>query len=185
MRTKPRPASKQHVPKNERDYLLLSVQRSGTRFTQRILTQAGVTTAQIHPVETRRTQLQGWLDKNSKEGLPIIVAMRHPLSVAKSWRARSEPVEKMFEQYQLLIELCELSRPIFLPVDHPERDDFLHFMGKELGLTLETDWAKYGHRPDHPSAQIELETAVHNQVAELCATELISALYTEDVPHGT
>ena len=171
----------QYIPKIERDYLLVSVQRSGTRFLQRILTAAGIKTAQIHPVPTRTNQLDGWLAKNKAEDLPIIVPMRHPFSVAHSWRNRSEPVEKMFEQYRYLTEICEQSKSLFLPVDHRDRDFYLAHMALELDTELETDWEPYGHK----NGCSYLDPDEQRQIAELVASPFVSKFYNGSVPHGT
>lgn len=169
-------------PSLERDLLLVSVQRTGTRFTQRILTAAKIKTAQIHPVQTRTNQLDNWLKKNTKQNLPIIVSLRHPISVALSWRSREDSVEKMFDQWAYLVQIIAVSKPLFLPVDHPEKQEYLDELSRYVGKPLETDWKKYGNRPVTPPA--ELSSGEIDQCNQLVATTFLSDFY-EDVPHGT
>ncbi len=176
-----KPPSLQHIPNIERDYLLVSVQRSGTRFCQRILSAAGIKTAQIHPVPTRAKQIDGWLTRNKAEHLPIIVPMRHPFSVAHSWRLRGELVEKMFAQYKMLEAICAVSTPLFLPVDHPDRDDYLELMSAVLETPLTTDWAKYAHKP----GTVFIDSRARADIAALVAKPFCGKFYNGSVPHGT
>lgn len=164
--------------------LLLSVQRSGTRFTQRILTAGGLKTAQLHSAPTMMDRIELWLERCCQLGLPIVIPMRHPVSVAKSWYARGDQLDDMFEQWRLMIQCAERCRPWFLPVDHPERDEFLAELSEGIGgERLKTDWHKYGSKPG--SQDVILNKSTMNQLNELIATEFVSAFYTEDVPHGT
>ncbi len=161
--------------------LLLSVQRSGTRFTQRILQQDHIKTAQLHAAPTMMVRVEEWLKKCCDEGLPIIVPLRHPFSVAHSWRLRGDRLEDMFEQWRLLIQCCDRCEPYYLPVDHPEREGFLDELREATGAPIETRWKKYGHKP----CMAFLTPDELRQVNELCASEFVQAFYTEDVPHGT
>lgn len=178
-----------YVPHIDRDLLLVTVQRTGTRFVQRLLREGGITTAQIHAVATRSKQLDGWIEKNKKEGLPIIVSLRHPLSVAQSWlhrAANNEPKEfqfdRMMDQWAYLVEIVAASKPLFLPVDHPEKESYLDEMARYVGQPLDTDWEKYGHRPG--SEDVKLSKADIDGINELIATTFLADFYDE-VPHGT
>ena len=178
------------MPANDNDLLLLSVQRNATRFTQRMLGNFKIKAQQIHPVETRRDQLEGWMLKNSREQRPIIVPLRHPISVAKSWVARSEPgepagfqIEQMFKQYELLFEFAEISDTLWLPVDHPERNGYIAIMSMRLKLHFSTNWKPYGARP--VDRQPVLSTDTQFQINELLMHPLLSDIYTQEVPHGT
>ena len=163
--------------------LLLSVQRTGTRFVQRILQQAGIKPAQLHAAQAHMDRIEIWLEKCRDEGLPIIIPLRHPISVAKSWRVRGEPLEAMFDQWALLAEIVDVSRPLFLPVDHPERDEFLREMSGQLNMDLQTRWKKYGSKPG--SNDVVLTPVDTLAVQELIANTFLKYFYTEDVPHGT
>jgi len=164
------------------DYLLLSVQRTGTRFVQRLLTDAGIKTAQIHAVATREKQIEGWLSRNEAEDLPIIVPLRHPFSVAHSWLIRGDILENMFEQWRQLILFCERSRVLFLPVDcHDQRNDYLAEMSAGVGKVLKTDWKPHGHK-----VGTEYMTQFNRErIALLLKNSFFSKFYNGDVPHET
>lgn len=171
----------QFIPKIERDFLLLSVQRTGTRFVQRILTEAGIKTAQIHAVPTRAKQIEDWISKNDTEDLPIIVPMRHPFSVAHSWLIRGDVMEDMFEQWRQLILYCERSRCLFLPVDSPDRNNHLAELAAGVGKELSTDWTPYGHK-----AGTEYMTQYNRERIDLLLkNSFFSRFYNGSVPHGT
>ena len=161
--------------------LILSVQRSGTRFIQRVLTQAGLKTAQLHTAPQMMERIEVDLKKCCDEGLPVVIPLRHPFSVAHSWKNRGEQLDDMFKQWELLIQTVDRCNPWFVPVDHPERQHFLDELADDTGLALETRWKKYGSKP----GMAYLDPDEQELVNQLVATEFVQAFYTEDVPHGT
>lgn len=180
-----------YAPNPNKDYLLVSVQYTGTRFTQRILADAKIQTAQIHPVKTRSKQLDGWLEQNQMADLPIIVPIRNPLNVAESWISRAKQHSKdeaamripaMFAQWAYLAEIIAVSKPLFLPVDHPEKELYLDEMADVLGVKLWTDWKKYGHKPG--AEKIALTNQQITELNELIGTTFLADFYAE-IPHGT
>lgn len=178
-----------YAPNPDKDYLLITVQRTGTRFLQRILSAAKIKTAQIHPVKTRVKQIDGWLQLNNCHDLPIIVSLRHPFLVCQSWMLRAErrepeqfQIDAMFDQWEYLNRIISESKPLFVPVDHANRQGYLDELGDYLVCSLETDWQKYGHKPGAEKMSIPAWAA--DQLNELIATTFLSEFYSE-VPHGT
>jgi hypothetical protein len=172
-----------HAPNPAKDYLLVSVQRTGTRFTQRILDNAKIKTAQIHAVDTRAKQLDAWLEQNEMaDGVPIVVPLRHPLNVAQSWLHRKDQLDQMFDQWRYLAEIIAKSKPLFLPVDHGERELYLDEMSDYMGVKLWTDWKKYGEKPGAGDVIINKPTV--DRLNEMIATTFLQDFYAE-VPHGT
>ena len=180
-----------YAPNPNKDLLLVTVQHTGTRFVQRLLSEADIQTAQIHAVDTRKKQLDSWLNQNEMADLPIIVSLRNPVNVAQSWWFRANKhsthnpflqIQEMFKQWAYLAKIIAVSKPLFLPVDHPEREHYLQEMSVELGRPLSTRWKKYGHRPG--AETIKLSNATIDGINELIATTFLKDFYQE-VPHGT
>ncbi len=161
--------------------LIVSVQRSGTRFTQRLLQEHGLKTLQLHAVDRQRERIQKLYELCQDEGYPVVVPLRHPFEVANSWRSRFEPLEKMFEQWRELTEICNEIDVYFLPIDHPDRQIYLKTLSDCVGVPLETRWKKYGHKPGNAEfTQDEIKSLI-----ELAHSPFVTQFYGEDVSHGT
>ena len=82
------------------------------------------------------------------KGSDIIVPLRHPRIVAEGWKVRSKRREELGEQYRILKEEIDPYHPYYLPIEHEDRDQWLHTIGICLGLNLTTDWPVIGKCED-------------------------------------
>ena len=93
----------------------------------------GVT--RIHIDKDQSIYLPRWMEHQ-----PLVVPMRHPASVVESWLARDKPIEPLLPQWEMLKTMVDPARPIYLPLDVPDRDRWLGELNGKLGLKLQTDW---------------------------------------------
>ncbi len=96
----------------------------------------------IHCDHQQSQYLPRWLDSHR-----AVVPMRNPFAVATSWKAREKDLdgfgslmEKLNSQWDCLKKMVQPYNPIYLPIDAPDRENWLAALNKELGLELQTDW---------------------------------------------
>ncbi len=86
---------------------------------------------------------------------PCIVPMRHPMKVALSYKKRRESLQPMFEGFRMLVTAIDPLKPYYLPIDVPDRQNWLDRINTDLGLELRTDWAVIGeHDPLGPPGRL-------------------------------
>ena len=174
-----------------------SVHHTGTQFTQKLFVDLDYEVTDKLPGETEnngnyfhrchisdscRTELNEWLHR----GVPLIVPLRHPLAVMRSWLARGKSVEEMCRQFELLFELVDPHQPLYLPLDSPLRDKYFTNLRLKVDLSLNTDWAKWRSKmkgSDHP-AQLEPVTPTDEQMQMLepvLKTPLMTTFYWNTV----
>jgi hypothetical protein len=152
--------------------LLASVYHTGTRFcrgslfsdfnfgSQVIGSDAEATNIHIEPVHIK--PLQYWLNAADH----VVVPLRHPLLVAESWKARGMELAALDEQWRTLADVVVPHDPIYLPIDHPDRDLYLKELNQRMGLDLETDWQPVGGILPHEIRNNEPLTDNERQQAE-------------------
>jgi hypothetical protein len=79
--------------------------------------------------------------KRLKTGIPLILTMRNPMDVARSWIKRGAIMDGLFmNMWKNLFALQEAYNGLWLPVDTPDRDMRLQAISERLGVDLSTDW---------------------------------------------
>lgn len=145
-----------------------SVHHTGTQFTQKLFEDIGYVGTDKTPKEAGNscnyfhrchlsdsimTELNNWLH----EDVPLIVPLRHPVEVMHTWlRKRDKPLEVMLRQWQILYEHVDSFKPLYLPMDHAERDRYFTNLRLKTDLKLITDWAVVGSKragSDHPAQE--------------------------------
>ena len=81
--------------------------------------------------------LQRW----GKEG-QCLVPMRHPILVAQSWKARGKTGRflELAAQWKLLKDHIAPHDPLYLPIDSPDRENWLDKIRNFLNSEIQTDW---------------------------------------------
>ncbi len=79
-----------------------------------------------------------------ERGYPLIVPLRHPAEVAKSWSKRREPVAEMCDFYRRMVSAIDPLQPAYLPIDVADRDSYIIAINERFGFELETDWVPVG-----------------------------------------
>lgn len=80
-----------------------------------------------------------------EEAEVLILTMRDPMEVAKSWIKRAMPLNQWFmDIWKNLFALQAEYDGLWLPVDTPDRDDYLKQISERIGISLQTDWARKG-----------------------------------------
>ena len=132
--------------------VVASVHHTGTNFVwQNLLngmTQVGMDHARyvngsipehgftrIHCDLAQSPYLKFWLERGHG-----IWPLRHPLLVATSWRARDKSLETLAGQWQILKNKVDPYQPMYLPLDSPDRMNWLHTISRNIGQELQTDW---------------------------------------------
>jgi hypothetical protein len=81
-----------------------------------------------------------WLVKK----FPTIIPLRHPSLIEESWKRREGEFEKeswrLKEEWEFLINEIDPHSPYYLPIDAPDRQDYLDKINKDLGLNIRTRW---------------------------------------------
>lgn len=91
---------------------------------------------------------------------PVISPLRHPMSVAQSWKNRGKPIDKhevhapMVRLFQNLIDLSKKVNMRFLPLDSPDRDQYLRRISDVARRNFKTQWAYYGPGPVNPTVPL-------------------------------
>lgn len=145
---------------------IATVHHTGTQFTEKLFKDAGYGPTdktnglngqndyhRAHIDYPVQTELKDWLER----GFPLVVPLRHPLAVAKSWKARRKPIEQLIRQYELLETLVDPYQPLYLPIDHPERDRYFTNLRLKVDLRLKTDWAVHASKAKGSDHQAQLE----------------------------
>jgi len=134
----------------------------------------------VPPSEDRKTILQVHFSGSNyiriceeAKKYPVIMSLRRPRSIIKSWRKRYNNTSGLYTQMMLSYYFIQTHEPLLLPVEEPDRAAYLHFMGKALGLDLRTDWEKIGtsiaqERPfnDVDIQMEEVLTSIYYQILE-------------------
>jgi len=172
---------------------ICSVHHTGTQFTQKLFTDLGYEITDKTPKEAGNsvnylhrchiadsvlTELLHWLHM----GVPIVVPLRHPMEVARSWLARGKPISEMVRQFQILDELVEQFMPLYLPIDQPYRETYLHHLRLECDPNLNTDWQKVSSKvvgSDHPAQlkPVEPNAEEYRQLQALNEMTLLKGFY--------
>lgn len=117
--------------------IIASVPHTGSRFTQSLFQKKPVF---LHVYKGESIEE---IIKHSQ----IIVPLRHPLAVAQSWVNRGKPIrwhpkhEAMCVMWRTLIDVVAPLLPMYLPLDLPSRDHYLHRISAAIGEKLDTDWS--------------------------------------------
>lgn len=110
--------------------------------------RGGGNAAQFHCL---REHMQG-IRRNMLRGV-MVVPLRDPVEIYRSWRRRGRSVSYLREQLEILSNGVHGYDPIYVPLDHGDRDMQLLKVEEAFGIKLQTDWAPVGHR----EVEVELE----------------------------
>ena len=66
------------------------------------------------------------------------------MKVALSYKVRRESLETMGDYFRRLMTGIDPLKPLYLPLDVPDRQDYLDRINSELNLDLTTDWSAVG-----------------------------------------
>lgn len=107
---------------------------------------------QSNPFPDRPLVFEHVLERNTKHwrkahkfGHPIIVPLRHPEDVARSWVKRNADMRVFDDMWGRLVRDIAPMVSCWIRVDHADREKDLARLGDLLGLELSTDWAPVGH----------------------------------------
>lgn len=142
-----------------------SVHHTGTQFVQKLFEdldyqitdktpkEAGNSVNYLHRchiTDSVMTELMQWLQTDT----PLIVPLRHPMEVARSWLARKKPISEMVRQFELLFEVVDPFNPLYLPIDHADREMYLSLIAEACDHDINTNWQKVSSKvvgSDHPA----------------------------------
>lgn len=112
---------------------------------------------------------------------PVISPLRHPMSVAQSWKNRGKAITKedrrapMVDLFHNLIELAQRVRITFLPLDVPNRNLHLRRVSEVARRQLRTRWAFFG--PGSVKPEIALTSSDRDAVTELMTHPFFEPYY--------
>ncbi len=82
--------------------------------------------------------------KASVDG-PLVLTMRNPLEVARSWIKRRKTLDREFtEMWRNLFALSKHPDAFWLPVDTEDRDEYLAKISERSGKVFRTGWERKG-----------------------------------------
>lgn len=83
--------------------------------------------------------------ERAMEECPVVVPLRHPASVAVSWKSRGKPLDVLYALWELLTERVHRFSPLYIPIDAPERRDArLQAVSEAISKQIETNWPVVG-----------------------------------------
>ena len=92
----------------------------------------------VHAEPENLNQLHWWLSRYE-----CIVPLRHPGAIVESWASRDgKKMADLVRQYETLVELDDLYRPNFLPIDASLRNYYLRELNQSLDTNFTTDWPR-------------------------------------------
>lgn len=120
--------------------LILSVEHSGTRFVKNHLLHQNWSRYQ-HLVPHQREYIErmpGMYDFT-------FVPLRAPMEIARSWARKAKPMGLLAERLEMLATMFEDEEPLWIPIDTPDRDEYVQRASEATGLDLDPrGWPKVG-----------------------------------------
>jgi hypothetical protein len=98
------------------------------------------------------------------EHYPVLIPLRHPTSVALSWKRRGKETSILLKYWMRIIKMADEPNAVFLPIDSKDRNKWLQKLNKKTGLKAKTKWPVIGslaHRT------IELSSNEERDISEL------------------
>ena len=82
-------------------------------------------------------EVRGWLRNNL-----VVVPLRHPVSCARSWCARGwrKKIPDLTDYWRRLMYVVDRYDVSYVPIDVPNRDEWLRLLNERLPTPVETDW---------------------------------------------
>jgi len=75
---------------------------------------------------------------------PTIVPLRHPLRCAYSWQNQNKDLKDWVTEWDLVINNIDILDPLYIRVDHKDRNEDLFNVNDSYGLKLDTKWPYFG-----------------------------------------
>ena len=98
--------------------------------------------------------------------LPILVPMRHPARVYESWfRRKRKKIIDCDIQFGNMIDVVHPHNPMYLVIDHDERDKRLSEISDKLGVKLSTEWLM-GHGIVHNTGNCDITDQMMDRVPD-------------------
>lgn len=73
----------------------------------------------------------------------VVLTMRNPIDVYQSWVRRGRRLDAWYRAlWENLFRVQQDFNGLWLPIDTPDRDDYLKAIADKTGLPLKTDWPK-------------------------------------------
>ncbi len=147
---------------NPATILIVSVPHTGTQFTLQLL--RGKRPRTMHYWRMGANKARRLAGKYR-----MVIPLRHPLKVALTWKARGHhSLDMLAALWPSIIKGMDPYEPCYLPLDVPDREDYLAAMNAKFGLNVSTDWARKGHEP-HGGVELteQEQAAVLVQMDEL------------------
>lgn len=116
-------------------HLLNGMTEVGMNYSHYAIPPVCIGFVRIHCDLLQHDYLEYWL----KHAL-CIVPLRHPLTVAVSWKARDKDLSELPGQWQILKNEVDPHDPMYLPIDSPDRMNWLDRISRNMGQELQTDW---------------------------------------------
>lgn len=113
--------------------IITSVPHCGTHFAKQLFKGHEYNLSHTYPDQMER------IVRLATEG-PCIIPMRHPLSVALSWKQRGKDPNDAMPFWGRLIYQLDPLNPFYLPLDLDDRDAWLYALNDGLDMYLVTDW---------------------------------------------
>ncbi len=101
------------------------------------------------------------------QSFPCIVPLRDPTATAISWRSRRMNVANLADDFRRLVSAIDPLGPYYLPLDVPNRQEYLDLINRELCQNLTTKWT-----PVCPSGEVARLGKNEREIVESMIDEL-------------
>lgn len=111
--------------------------------------------------------LSGLLELAEKHTL--IIPLRHPMAVAQTTKNRGQHLTMMVECFRTIIDYLDKFDPCYLPLDRPDRQEYLTRLNERCGTKFETDWPVIRHETRNDRQErliLEGEASLVNKLME-------------------
>lgn len=79
----------------------------------------------------------------------VIVPLRRLEAIINSWSGRQLDPRDLDAHLEQMIEYVERKSPYLMPIDHPDRQEYLDDINEGFGLSLKTDWPIINSKSHH------------------------------------
>ena len=126
-------------------YTIPTIQHTGTKLLAKMFGDMHWASFTEDIGDRENVLFLGHLTVNSVDNIkklkhPIIIPFRHPFLIYESWIRRNKNIPDLIENIRLLVNEIDPLNPHYVPIDVPNKQNYLDKLNRDLDIDLITDW---------------------------------------------